>query len=109
MMSLMRRLKQKGVLCGTEYLDKRCDGLTSFTGDDALHKYQRTSGATQYFFSTCLHLWSSSFVQRFKQNGVLCGTEYIDKRYDRDKWRHPHTPITPLIEVLGVAINTCVP
>ncbi len=39
-MFLMRRLKQKGVLCGTEYIDKQCDGLTSLTVDDALHKYQ---------------------------------------------------------------------
>jgi hypothetical protein len=82
MVSLMRRLKQRGVLCGTEYLDERCDGLTSSTGDDALHNYQRCSGATQYFLSTCLHLWGSSLVQRFKQNGVVCGTEYINKRCD---------------------------
>ena len=80
--SLVQRLKQKGVVCGTEYIDKRCDGLTSWTVDEALHKYQRSSGATWYFFSTCLHPWGSSLVQRLKQKGVLCGTEYIDKRCD---------------------------
>jgi hypothetical protein len=37
----VRRLKQKGVLCGTEYIDKRCDGLTSLTVDDALHRSQK--------------------------------------------------------------------
>jgi hypothetical protein len=52
---LIQYLKQQGVLCDTEYIDKRCDGLTSLTLDDVLHKYQRTSGATYHFFSTCLH------------------------------------------------------
>ncbi len=42
-MSLVRRLKQKGVLCGTEYIDKQCDDLTRLTDDDALHKYQHSS------------------------------------------------------------------
>ena len=38
--SLVRRLKQTGVQCGTEYIDKRCDGLAGLTVDEALHKYQ---------------------------------------------------------------------
>ena len=39
-MAPVHRLKQTGVQCGTEYIDKRRLGLVGLSVDDAVHKYQ---------------------------------------------------------------------
>ena len=99
-LTLLRHWKLMGVQCGTEYNDKRSDGLDACRSEEHVFKRshrllmfsvphwrpvcfkRRTTHTDHAVWSIrrCGSRTSGGSVRRLKQTGVKCGTDYIDKR-----------------------------